>query len=102
MSLSTRRRLPRGGIQALLGSQQLELGAEGVEQFGKGEGLGVWRDLAVFQARDVQQVADQLSAERSELSMCCTNCRASSFMPSACCDKAAETAARFSGASGHG
>ncbi|MCY1438265.1 hypothetical protein D9M71_544580 [compost metagenome] len=38
------------------------------------------------------------SAERSELSMCCTNCWASSFMPSACCDKAAEKSrAAFNG-----
>ncbi|MCY1451539.1 hypothetical protein D9M71_684100 [compost metagenome] len=38
------------------------------------------------------------SAERSELSMCCTSCWASWFMPSACCDRAAENSrAAFSG-----
>ncbi|MNH46987.1 hypothetical protein D3C79_1100190 [compost metagenome] len=47
-------------IQALLLGQHLEFGAQGVEQLVEGEGFRVGRDLAVFQARDIEQVADQL------------------------------------------
>src|SRR3989344_551430 len=46
--------------QALFLGERLEFGAEGVEQFVEHERLALRVDLAVFQARDVQQVADQV------------------------------------------
>src|SRR5450830_1841745 len=46
--------------QALFLGQCLEFGTECVEQFVEHERLALRVDLAVFQARDVQQVADQV------------------------------------------
>ncbi|MNJ49230.1 hypothetical protein D3C77_444490 [compost metagenome] len=47
-------------VQALLLGQYLEFGAQGIEQFIERERFGIGSDLAVFQARDVEQIADQL------------------------------------------
>ena len=46
--------------QTLLLGQRLELGAENVEQFVHRKGFAIGIDLAVFQAGDVQQIADQI------------------------------------------
>jgi hypothetical protein len=51
---------PDAELQFLFSRQRLEFGAEGVEQLIEGERLGIGIDLAVFQAGDVQQVADQV------------------------------------------
>ncbi|MOA01400.1 hypothetical protein D3C78_1208080 [compost metagenome] len=46
-------------IQALLLGQYLEFGPQGGEQLVQGKRLGIRGDLAVFQARDIEQVTDQ-------------------------------------------
>ena len=46
--------------QVLLLGQRLEFCSQGVEQLVENKGLALWVDLAVFQARNVQQIADQV------------------------------------------
>ncbi|MNI39904.1 hypothetical protein D3C73_940990 [compost metagenome] len=47
-------------LEPLLACQRLELRAENVKQLVEHERLGIRVDLAVFQARNIQQVADQV------------------------------------------
>ena len=47
-------------VHAVFGSQHPELCTQGVEQIVQHKGMTVRSDAAVFQARDIQQVADQV------------------------------------------
>ena len=51
---------PDAKLEPLFPRQRLEFGTECVKQLVERERLGVWIDLAVFEAGNIQQIADQL------------------------------------------
>ncbi|MNR34697.1 hypothetical protein D3C85_1524930 [compost metagenome] len=60
VAVDAQRAAPDAELQPLIPRQCLEFGSEGGEQLVEREGFGIRVDLAVFQAGNVQQIADQV------------------------------------------